>query len=64
MVGGFKKKNFIQVYFVLGSLEKVLDATNKTVEYKKDMLAIELVTEVEFRGSTSLKDLHILVTLI
>ena len=41
-----------------------MEATNKTVEYKKDMLAIELVTEVEFRGSTSLKDLHILVTLI
>ena len=41
-----------------------MDATNKTVEYNKDMLAIELVTEVEFRGSTSLKDLHILVTLI
>ena len=41
-----------------------MDATNKTVDYKKDMQAIELVTEVEFRGSSSLKDLHILVALI
>ena len=42
-------------------MEKVLGFTNKTVEFRKDMETIELLCNVEFNGSTSLKDIHILV---
>ena len=44
-----------------GNLEKVLCSINKTVEFRQDMENIELVCNVEFNGSTSLKDIHILV---
>ena len=46
---------------ILDNLERVLESTNRTVNYRKEMENIELVTEVEFKGSRSLKDLHILV---
>ena len=49
--------------FPLENLEKFLNATNKTVDFKKEMEGIEVVCEIEFQGSKSLKDLHILVIL-
>ena len=45
------------------NLEKVLTHTDKTVEFRKEMESIELVCNYEFNGSSSLKDLHILVTI-
>ena len=46
---------------IAGNLERVLSHTDKTVDFRKDMEAIELVCNYEFDGSSSLKDLHILV---
>ena len=46
------------------NLEKVLSHTDKTVEFRKEMESIELVCNYEFNGSSSLKDLHILVTIL
>ena len=45
----------------LDNLEIYLNETNKSVEHKKKMEDVELVCQVEFKGSTILKDLHILV---
>ena len=46
------------------NLEKVLTHTDKTVEFRKEMESIELVCNYEFNGSSSLKDLHILVIIL
>ena len=46
---------------IAGNLERVLAHTDKTIDFRKDMEAIELVCNYEFEGSTSLRDLHILV---
>ena len=43
------------------NLEKVLSYNNKTVQFKEDLEAIELVCNTEFNGAKSLRDIHILV---
>ena len=43
------------------NLEKVLSYNNKTVKFKEDLEAIELVCNTEFNGAKSLRDIHILV---
>ena len=45
----------------LDNLEKYLKEVNKTIEFKKKMEEIELVCHVEMNGSSTLKDLHVLV---
>ena len=45
----------------LDKMKKWLDSQHQTVEYAKKMQEIELVCQVEFNGSTTLRDLHVLV---
>lgn len=42
-------------------MEKYLGEIHQTVEHKKQMQDMDLVCKIEFNGSTTMKDIHILV---
>ena len=49
------------IFCLSGHLETYLREVDKSVEFVEMMGKVELVCEVEFSGSTVLKDIHILV---
>ena len=51
----------IVIFCLSGHLETYLREVDKSVEFVELMGKVELVCEVEFSGSTVLKDIHILV---
>ena len=49
--------------FVLGHLELYVKDSDKSVEARRRLREIEAKCELELQGSTTLRDLHILVSI-
>ena len=55
--------DIVIAYFLLGHLEKYLLAMDTSIDTRKSLRDMKLVCDVEMQGSTTLRDLHLLVCL-
>ena len=62
-MGGFYPFFFVTLVLNLGHLELYVKDADKSVEARRQLRDIETKCEIELQGSTTLRDLHILVSI-